>query len=206
MQLPYCFFRLRFKPDDHRKIEFPSGFFERLGKLKNNRALVDKILKDIPSYIRVFVSSGILVREMLPLFWLSMQTSSTREEDVLRCVYKMLTYGIKLAPRGSPHIFSPDFEQLLTFGGKRPEVLLSSITRNLMEENYEFLKLKSQLLSEMGGDRQNYETVINQLKRNRRKNRQMQGGAVKYKFLEGTGTEIKYDLTINYFFQARDSL
>ena len=59
----------------------------------------------------------------------------------------------------------------------------------MIEENYEFLKLKNQLIVDsLGGDRQNYETIINQLKRNRRRNRQIQGGVVKYKYLEGTGT------------------
>ena len=65
--------------------------------------------------------------------------------------------------------------------------------------------MKNQLLADSICDgRQNYETVINQLKRNRRRNRQLQGGgAVKYKFLEGTGTEIKYDLKLGNFFQNR---
>jgi hypothetical protein len=71
-----------------------------------------------------------------------------------------------------------------------------------MEENYEFLKMKNQLIQESFMDgRQDYETVINQLKRNRRRNRQLQGCCLKYKFLEGTGTEIKYDLKIGHFFQ-----
>lgn len=65
-----------------------------------------------------------------------MQTSSTKEEDVLRCVYKMLTYGIKLGSRGGQHIFNPEIDLLLTYGSKKPEVALSSTTRNLMEENY----------------------------------------------------------------------
>lgn len=70
------------------------------------------------------------------LWWLTMQTSSTKEEDVLRCVYKMLTYGVKLGPRGGQFIFSPEIDQLLTFGHRKPEVALSSATRTLMEENY----------------------------------------------------------------------
>lgn len=65
-----------------------------------------------------------------------MQTGSTKEEDILRCVYKMLTYGFKLGPRGSPHIFTPKIEQFLTYAGHRPEVALSSATRTLMDENY----------------------------------------------------------------------
>lgn len=36
--------------------------------------------------------------------------------------------------------------------------------------------------------RQSYENVINQLKKNRRRNRQLRDGMVKYKYLEGTGT------------------
>jgi hypothetical protein len=71
-----------------------------------------------------------------------------------------------------------------------------------MEENYEFLKLKSQLVGDafFDNNKQNLENVINQLKKNRRKKRDSQNGQVKYKYLEGTGTEVKYDLKIGYFF------
>lgn len=48
----------------------------------------------------------------------------------------MLTYGIKLGSRGGQHIFNPEIDLLLTYGSKKPEVALSSTTRNLMEENY----------------------------------------------------------------------
>lgn len=69
----------------------------------------------------------------------------------------MLTYGFKLAPRNSPHLFTPEFDQFLTFGNRKPEIILSSTTRNLMEENYEFLKMKSQLIQESFIDgRQDY--------------------------------------------------
>lgn len=63
-----------------------------------------------------------------------MQTGSAKEEDVLRCVYKMLTYGIKFNQRGgqAQAIFNPEFDQLLAFGERKPEVALSSTTRNLM--------------------------------------------------------------------------
>ena len=61
--------------------------------------------------------------------------------------------------------------------------------------------MKSQLIADcLVEGRQNYEDVINQLKRNRRRIRHSQGGVVKYKYLEGTGTEIKYDITIAHFF------
>lgn len=157
--------------------------------MRNSKDIIDKMNKEMPVSLRVFANRKFLVEELFFLFWLTMQTGSTREEDILRCVYTMLTYGVKLAPRGAPHLFSPEFDQLLTFGQRRPDIALSSTTRNMMEENYEFLKLKNQLIAESVVDgRQNYETVINQLKRNRRKNRQLQGGAVKYKYLEGTGT------------------
>ena len=175
-----------------------------MAKHRHNKALLEKVVKDIPPYLKVFISQDVLVCELLFLFWVTMQTGSTREEDVLRCVYKMITYGIKLASRGSPHIFTPEFDQLLTFGVTKPEISLSMTTRTLMEENYEFLKLKSTLMAEsLVEGRQNYETVINQLKRNRRRNRQLQGGTVKYKFLEGTGTEIKYDIRMGYFFEQK---
>jgi hypothetical protein len=61
-----------------------------------------------------------------------MQTSSTREEDVLKCVYKMLTYGVKLGNRFSPYVFVPEFDQLLTFGLSKPEVALCNTSRSLM--------------------------------------------------------------------------
>lgn len=32
MQFPYLFYRLNFRAEEHKKIEFPSAFFERLGK------------------------------------------------------------------------------------------------------------------------------------------------------------------------------
>ena len=76
-----------------------------------------------------------------------------------------------------------------------------------MEENYEFLKMKSQLVGDAFFDntKQNLENVINQLKKNRRKKRDSHGGEVKYKYLEGTGTEVKYDLKIGYFFTKNGS-
>jgi hypothetical protein len=61
-----------------------------------------------------------MIKEYLYLLWLTLQTSSTREEDVLRCVYKMLTYGFKLAHRGAQFLFTPEIDQLLTFGANKP--------------------------------------------------------------------------------------
>ena len=106
--------------------------------------------------------------------------------------------------RGGQHLFLPEIDQLLTFGTVLPEIMLSNTSRGLMEENYEFLKMKCQLVSEsLEEGKQSYENVINQLKKNRRKHRQLHGGVVKYKFLEGTGTEIKYDIKLGYFFERR---
>lgn len=169
-----------------------------------NRGVVERVMKGLPTSLLPFISSRKLLEEYLHLFWLTMQTSSTREQDVLKCVYKMLTYGIKLANRNSAHLFVPEFEQLLTYASK-PEITLSNTSRNLMEENYEFLKLKAQLAGDavLDNSKQNLENVINQLKKNRKRKRDSLHGIVKYKYLEGTGTEIKYDLKISYFFDQK---
>ena len=107
-----------------------------MGKMKNHQDVIDRVIKEIPPALSVFYSREVLVTEIFYLFWLTMQTGSTREEDVLKCVYIMLTYGIKLAPRGSPNFFNPEFDQLLVFGQNRPNVSFSNTTRNMMEENY----------------------------------------------------------------------
>jgi hypothetical protein len=70
-------------------------------------ALLEKIHKGIPTNLFIFISTKSLVLEYLYAFWLTMQTSSIREEDVLKCVYKLLSYGFKLAGRNSQHIFAP---------------------------------------------------------------------------------------------------
>jgi hypothetical protein len=165
-------------------------------------ALLEKITKGIPTSLAAFISTRSLVLEYLFAFWVSMQTSSVREEDVLKCVYKLLSYGIKLSSRNSQYLFSPEFDVLLAFGGKKADITLSNSSRTLMEENYEFLKLKSMLAGDaiLDNSKQNLEGVINQLKKNRRRKRDSQNGQVKYKYLEGTGTEVKYDLKIGYFF------
>ena len=46
-------------------------------------------------------------------------------------------------------MFKPEFDALLTFGGKKLEVLYSNISRTLIEESYEFAKLKSHLLADL---------------------------------------------------------
>jgi hypothetical protein len=50
--------------------------------------------------------------------------------------------------------------------------------------------VKSQLAGDslLDGSRDNLESVINQLKKNRRRKRDSLQGQVKYKYLEGTGT------------------
>lgn len=170
---------------------------------KSNLALLEKIIKGIPTNLVSFISSRAFLQDYLYAFWLTMQTSSVREEDILKCVYKLLSYGLKLAPRNAQTIFSPELDLLLSFGGNKPEIGLSNSSRILMEENFEFLKLKSQLAGDalFDNSKQNLENVINQLKKNRRRKRTSQNGQVKYKYLEGTGTEVKYDLKIGYFFK-----
>ena len=64
--------------------------------------------------------------------------------------------------------------------------------------------MKGNLVGEAGESRQGYEKVISQLKKNRRKKRLSNQGEVKYKFLEGTGTEVKYDLKMSFFFTPRN--
>jgi hypothetical protein len=61
-----------------------------------------------------------------------MQTSSVREEDILKCVYKLLSYGIKLGPRNAPNLFSPEIDVLMTFGGNKAEITMSNSSRMLM--------------------------------------------------------------------------
>jgi hypothetical protein len=61
----------------------------------------------------------------------------------------MITYGIQFAPRSAFFMFKPEFDALLTFGGKKLEVLYSNISRTLIEESYEFAKLKSHLLADL---------------------------------------------------------
>ena len=147
--------------------------------------MLEKIAKGIPISIVTFLPHQSLVVDYLYVLWLSMQTSSVREEDVLKCCYKMLTYGFKLGPRNSPTIFLPEIDFLLTFGIVKPEANLSNNSRNLIEENYEFLKVKSQLAGDslLDGSRDNLESVINQLKKNRRRKRDSLQGQVKYKYL-----------------------
>jgi hypothetical protein len=84
----------------------------------------------------MFISTKSLVIEYLYAFWLTMQTSSIREEDVLKCVYKLLSYGVKLAGRNSQHLFSPELDVLLAFGGNKAEISMSNASKQLMEENY----------------------------------------------------------------------
>jgi hypothetical protein len=99
---------------------------------KANKAIIEKIYKGIPIGIAAFLPHRALVLDYLYLLWLAMQTSSVREEDVLKCCYKMLTYGFKLGPRNSPTIFLPEIDFLLSFGNAKPEANLSHNSRNLI--------------------------------------------------------------------------
>ena len=49
-----------------------------------------------------------------------MQTNSNREDEILKCVYKMLVYKFKLAAFHSEHLFQPELDTILTFGPKKP--------------------------------------------------------------------------------------
>lgn len=49
----------------------------------------------------------------------TVQTSSPKDADIMECVSKMITYGIQLAPRNAFFLFKPEFDALLTFGGKK---------------------------------------------------------------------------------------
>lgn len=87
---------------------------------KSNKAILERVIKCIPANLITFISNKSLTLEYLHIFWLTMQTSSIREEDILRAVYKLITYGIKLSGRNSANQFNPEFDVLLTFGLNRP--------------------------------------------------------------------------------------
>lgn len=59
----------------------------------------------------------------------------------------MVTYGFQLAHKNSQNIFNPEIDSLLLYNGEKPVQILTAAARSLMEENYEFIKMKSQLIS-----------------------------------------------------------
>lgn len=76
----------------------------------------------------------------------------------------------------------------------------------MIEESYEFAKLKSHLLADVSltDINRNTEELFEQLniKSHRRKKAPGSIGknSIKYKFIEGSGTQITYDLKFKYFF------
>ena len=118
----------------------------------------------------------------------------------------MITYGIELGPRNAPQIFKPEFDLLLVYGNRKLDVVYTTASRSLIEESYEFAKLKSHLLSDMSLAElnKNTEELLNQLNiKNRKRKRDpmsMGKNSIKYKFIEGSGTQITYDLKFRYFF------
>ena len=96
-------------------------------------------------------------------------------------------------------IFQPEIDTILTFGSRKPELLLSNMTKTLMEENYEFFKERKQLLSGMEL-KDSTEALLNQMQIQSRKKRKQEDG-FKFKYLEGTGTKTSYVLSMDYFFK-----
>jgi hypothetical protein len=72
----------------------------------------------------------------LYLLYYALQTSSSKEADIMECVGKMLTYGVQLAHRNSYNLFKPEIDSLLIFGGKKLDINLSNTSRTLIEEAY----------------------------------------------------------------------
>jgi hypothetical protein len=79
----------------------------------------------------------------------AVQTGSNKDSEIIDCVGKMITYGIELGPRNAPQIFKPEFDSLLVYGNHKLEVVYTTASRSLIEESYDFAKLKSHLLSDM---------------------------------------------------------
>lgn len=77
-----------------------------------------------------------MVKEYLYLLYYALQTSSSKEGDIMECVGKMLTYGVQLALRSSYNLFKPEIDSLLIFGGKKLDINLSNTSRTLIEEAY----------------------------------------------------------------------
>lgn len=77
-----------------------------------------------------------------------MQASSTKEEEVINSVSKIVYYGFTIRKEDNSPIFSPEIDTLLTFGKRKPETLISGISKMLMIENYGFMKMKKDILGE----------------------------------------------------------
>ncbi len=92
------------------------------------------------------------------------------------------------------------------YGQNKMEILFSNISRTYIEESYEFAKLKSHLLGDMSLSdlNKNTEELMGQLdiknKRRKRNPETAMKNTIKYKFVEGSGTQITYDLKFGYFF------
>ena len=119
----------------------------------------------------------------------------------------MITYGIELGSKNSFNLFKPEFDSLLIYDHKKLEVFYTTASRNFIEDSYEFAKLKSHLLSDMSLTElnKNTEELLSQLNiknRKRKRNPESIGkNSIKYKFIEGSGTQITYDLKFKYFFE-----
>lgn len=74
-----------------------------------------------------------IIREYLYVLYYSVQTASPKDNDILECVSKMITYGIELAPRNAPYLFKPEFDALLVFGDKKLEIIYSNVSRTYIE-------------------------------------------------------------------------
>ena len=63
----------------------------------------------------------------------------------MKAVSKIVTYGFTVK-KDQSGIFSPEIDTLLTYGKKKPEILLSNVTKTLMEDNYTFIKMRKDLV------------------------------------------------------------
>ena len=107
-----------------------------------------------------------------------MQPINLQEKEIISCISTMITYGIELSNstikkpdvdrnKGRyynqnykekevfSNIFKPDFENILMYHGERPKVILiSNSSKTLMEQSYEFVKSRMQILKheEYDGD------------------------------------------------------
>lgn len=174
---------------------------------KQHKETIDQLISKWPAFLQSTVSLGTVIKQYIWLLYYAVQTASNRDSDIIECVGKMITYGIELGPKNGFHLFKPEFDSLLVYDHKKLETLYTVASRNFIEDSYEFAKMKSHLLSDMSLTdlNKNTEELMKQLNiknRKRKRNPESMGrNSIKYKFIEGSGTQITYDLKFKFFFE-----